>query len=39
MFVFNKGKINEIYIHHECEQIEGKDSITQGKCPGQLCAG
>lgn len=39
MSVFSKGKINEKYIHCECEQIEVKENITQGKCPGQLWAG
>lgn len=31
MFEFNKDKINEIYIHCECDQIEDKANITQGK--------
>lgn len=39
MSVFNKGEISEKYIHRECEQMEVKENITQGKCPGQLCAG
>lgn len=39
MFVFNKGKISEKYIHCEREHIEVKENITQGQCPGQLHAG
>lgn len=39
MSVFNKGKISEKYIHCECEKIEVKESITQGRCSGQLHTG
>lgn len=39
MSLFSKVKINEKYIHCECEQIEVKENITQGKCPEQFCAG
>lgn len=39
MSVFNKGKISEKYIYCKCEQIEIKENIIQGKCPGWLWGG